>query len=449
MRRFSDRLGIAVLRTLAFLTLNLSAVLAQLPAGTSDASSSNQVVAQPPDALRSQAADAIERGDMPVALKLLTQLNEREPENAGILFNLGSAQDALDQTSNAEESYRHAVRLNSAYLEPHLALGLLLARTNHPAEAKPELLAASQIQSGSPALRARAFRALAELDRTGNPAEARDALLSALRLTPETPEDALLSASLAEQSGDLPAAEKAYRRTLASTPNDPSASLALARLLGRQNRSDEAETVLQTALKASPGEPALSAQLAAVYIRRGDLQKARGVIEPVHGAHPQEPSVTRMYARLLSQTDDFAAAEPLFASLRKGAPADAELADDDADALIHLKRFAEAEQLLKSAVRSPDSFSSREDLADAAGHLAFAASQNNDPETVLQAVALRAKVLPQSPAILFLEAIARDRLHQTKQAQALYKQFLSVANGKFPEEEGEARHRLIALEHTR
>lgn len=427
----------------------LSVARAQLPAGTSDASSSTSAPTQAQDALRTQAADAIERGDMPVALKLLTQLNEREPENPGILFNLGSAQDALDQTSNAEVSYRHAIRLNGSYLEPHLALGLLLARTNRTADARTELLAATSSQSGSPVLKARAFRALAELDRTQNPSEARDSLLSALKLTPETPEDTLLSASLAEQSGDLPAAEKAYRRLLASSPNSPAAATALARLLLQEKNIEEAETVLQTALQASPGEPALNAQLASLYAKQGEFTKARDLIEPVHRAHPTEPSVTRLYARLLSQAGDYAAAELLFAELRIKTQEDPALADADADALIHLKRFAEAEQLLKVALRAPGAFSSREDMAEAAGHLAFAASQNNDPQTVLQAVALRATVLPQSPAILFLEAISRDKLHQNKQAQGLYQQFISVANGKFPDEEWEARHRLIALEHTR
>ena len=422
---------------------------AQLPAGTADASSTSESAPPVQEALRSQAADAIERGDMPAALKLLTQLNEREPENAGILFNLGSAQEALDQNGPAEESYRHAIRLNATYLEPHLALGLLLARTGHPEEARGELLAATTSTGGSPVLKARSFRALAQLDRTGNPAEAADALISALKLSPETTEDALLSASLAEQSGDLDAAEKACRRVLAKAPNDPEASAALARLLVRQDKQSDAVSVLQTALQANPGEPMLTAQLASLYVRRGDLDQARGLVEPLHAAHPTEPSITRLYARLLSQTGDYTAAEPLFAALRRQTPGDPELADDDADALIHLKHFGEAEQLLKAAVRSPNAFSSKEDLAEAAGHLAFAASQNNDPETVLQAVALRATVLPQSPAILFLEAIARDKLHQTKQAQALYRQFISVANGQFPDEEWEARHRLIALEHMR
>jgi hypothetical protein len=50
---------------------------------------------------------------------------------------------------------------------------------------------------------------------------------------------------------------------------------------------------------------------------------------------------------------------------------------------------------------------------------------------------------------LFLEATAHDKLHHTKQATDLYKQFLSVANGQFPDEEWEARHRLITLEHTK
>ena len=67
----------------------------------------------------------------------------------------------------------------------------------------------------------------------------------------------------------------------------------------------------------------------------------------------------------------------------------------------------------------------------------------------LQALALRATLLPQSPSTLFLAAIAHDKLHQVKLASDLYKQFLSVANGKFPDEEWEARHRLITLDHQK
>ena len=62
---------------------------------------------------------------------------------------------------------------------------------------------------------------------------------------------------------------------------------------------------------------------------------------------------------------------------------------------------------------------------------------------------MRANVLPQSPSSLFLAATANDKLHHVKQATDLYRQFLSAANGKFPDEEFEARHRLVTLAHMR
>jgi hypothetical protein len=86
---------------------------------------------------------------------------------------------------------------------------------------------------------------------------------------------------------------------------------------------------------------------------------------------------------------------------------------------------------------------------ETAEHLAFAASRNNDPKTVLQALAARATVLPNSPSSLFLEATAHDTLHQTKEAVESYKAFLAVAGGKYPDQEFEARHRLVALEHMK
>ena len=68
---------------------------------------------------------------------------------------------------------------------------------------------------------------------------------------------------------------------------------------------------------------------------------------------------------------------------------------------------------------------------------------------VLQALAARATVLPNSPSSLFLEATAHDTLHQVKEATESYKAFLAVADGKYPDQEFEARHRLVALEHMR
>jgi hypothetical protein len=46
----------------------------------------------------------------------------------------------------------------------------------------------------------------------------------------------------------------------------------------------------------------------------------------------------------------------------------------------------------------------------------------------------------------FLRATAYDNLHDVKNAAKYYHQFLDVAGGKFPNQEWQARHRLIAIE---
>ena len=426
---------------------------AQLPPGTTDASSSSQPQAttQPEDPLRTQAAQALDRRDFPTALKLLTTLAEKYPADAHVLFDLASAEDALSegnpaQTTPAEQTYRRAIAADPAYFEPHLALGLLLARNNRAPDARAELQAATTFNTPDPALKARAFRALAHLDRTS---EARDALLSAIKLTPETADDTLLTAELAEGAQDPASAEAAYRRLLSKTPNDPAATAALAHLLVTQDKSGEAEPLLLTALAAHPDDPALSAQLAPLYLHGNKPEQATALLDKLHAANPGNPAVTRLYARLLSQSGQYDRSEPLFAALSAQTPADPTLLDDHADALIHLKRYAEAQPLLQRAVAEPTAFPNRDDLAAAASHLAFAASQNNDPNTTLRALDLRGTLLPQSPSSLFLAATAHDKMHHGKEASEFYKQFLSVANGKFPDEEWEARHRLLALEHVK
>ena len=440
--------------TAALLLLFPLGAPAQLPPGTSDASSSSSSAPRTlpnreDDTLRAQASDALEQADYPAALRALKPLVDHNPTDPRLLFDLASTEDALDQSSVAEADYRKTIALDPSYLEPHLALGLLLARSGKSADAVTELQAAAANTKGDPALRARAFRALAHLQETSDPAAASDALLNAIKLSPETADDQLLSARLASRSGDALSAEAAYRHILARSPKDPSANAELARLLLRQGKPSDAAALLATALESSPGDPVLTAQLAQAYASSGDSARALALVQPLHAAQPNEASITRLDARLLAQSGDFAAAEPLFAQLQVQTPQDPTLADDHADALIHLKRYAEAQQLLQPLLfSSASAFPTPNDTAEAASHLAFSASQNNDPETVLRALAVRAKVLPQSAATLFLEAAAHDKLHQTRQAQQLYQQFLSAAGGKFPNEEWEARHRLIALGRT-
>ena len=52
----------------------------------------------------------------------------------------------------------------------------------------------------------------------------------------------------------------------------------------------------------------------------------------------------------------------------------------------------------------------------------------------------------ETPGDLFWRAIALDKLHQVKPALASYQQFLQVSQGKFPDQEFQARQRSRILE---
>jgi predicted Zn-dependent protease len=393
-----------------------------------------------------EANEALQAQDYPKALKLLTPLAEADPKDAHLLFDLAVAQDQLDQNSPAEASYRQAIADDETYLDPRVGLGLLLARAGRTADAHTELLAAVALKSDDAPLRARAYRALARLDVATAPGPARDELLEALKLTPTTPEDTELSAELAAgATNGQAAAEQAYRKSLAAEPNDPAATAGLAHLLLQAKKATEAEPMLTAALAEHPGDTRLTVQLAAVYAAEGKNDEALPLVEQLHTAHPDEPAVSRMLADLYAGSGDYAKAEPLLATLGGASPQDGVLADDHADALIHLGRFAEAVALLKPIVAQPILFHSPQDLGSAASHLAFASSENHDPVGCLQALVVRGTVLPPSPSSLFLEAISHDRLRQRKEAAEAYKRFLAAANGKFPDQEFQARHRLVAL----
>jgi tetratricopeptide (TPR) repeat protein len=438
----------SILSSLLFSVLLLVAIPAhaQLPAGTSDASQP-----RPPsqDPLRAEANAALDKQDYTTALKLLTTLAEKNPVDAHLLYDLAFAQDALDQTSAADATYRRAIAADANYFEPHLALGLLLARSGKLPEGRIELALATTLPTDNQPLKARAYRALARIDRTSNPSVASDELLSAMKISSETPDDILLSGELAEASGDPAAAETAYRRLLAADPSDQEATAALTHILLSQKKPDQAETLLTAALAKDPDNTTLNVQLSSLYDQQNKPAEALPIVEKLHAAHPDDAGLSRLLARLYGRNGQYDKASTLFDALVVASPKDPTLLDDSADAQIHLKKFAEAESLLKRAIAEPSAFPTKDDLGRAASHLAFAASQNSDPTTTLQALDIRATMLPQSPSSLFLAATAHDKLHHTKQARDLYQQFLSVADDKFPDEEWEARHRLLTLEHMK
>jgi len=88
-------------------------------------------------------------------------------------------------------------------------------------------------------------------------------------------------------------------------------------------------------------------------------------------------------------------------------------------------------------------------LADAYGDLAVASSANKQYDLTLKALDVRTKLLADNPGTFFLRATALDHLRRYPEATQNYRQFLAAANGKYPDEEWKARHRLIAIQNLK
>ena len=398
---------------------------------------------------RQQAEALLEKGDFKAAEPLLHQLGARNAGDARLQFDLGFTEEHNGEDEAAAQAYAAAIAADAQMAEPHVALGLLEARLGHDERARPPLEAAANLGTASPQLRGRALRALARLNESRDPGEAADDLLRATQLTGEQPGDAELSASLARQAGSAEEAEAAYRRMLAQDPANLSAIVGLGSLLRTGGKLAECDALLRPALAAHPDEAQLAAQVAALDAAENKLPEAIRLLSDLRKRDEKataDPALTRMLAHLELVSGDGAAALALYESLA-AAPQDPQLLDELGSALVRQQHFAEAQAVLARAVGLRTAFHDDAAWGETAGHLAFAASRNHDPNGALQALAARATVLPNSPAILFLEATAHDALHQNKLAEQSYRAFLAVAKGKLLNEEFEARHRLVTLEH--
>ena len=417
---------------------------AQNPPGSTPATGAPQPVSQQV----AEAEAAIAKSDWKTAETTLSPWLASNPSDARALFDSGYVADAQDRAADAISFYRRAIEADPKSFEAHLSLGLLLARQGNAEDARPELAIATNLDPGDlgPAVKARAWRALARIDEAGikgvgDPAEASNDLIEALKISPETPADTLLAANLAEQAGQWDAAEKAYRRVLANNPNDQKSTVAasgLAHVLIVRKQYPEAETLLRSALQQSPDDPALTAQLATVLAAQ-DKAEALPLIQKLHDAHPDDPAITRMLAAVLADSGDYSGSDHYYIKLLAAKPNDPELLVSEGQNLVHLLRYADAYAVFNKASQLDQA------NAEAWSGLAFAASRTGHPDVTLHALTMRSKFLPEVPTTYFLWATAYDSLHQKEQAAAYYKLFLESSAGKFPDQEWQARQRIKLL----
>src|SRR5581483_1092528 len=391
-----------------------------------------------------KAEDLIQKNDLKQAEPLLRKVAEQDPSNYVAWFELGFTENALGKVDDSIAAYRKSVEAKPDVFESNLNLGLQLAKAGQP-DAEKYLRAATQLKPTSHVAegRARAYLSLAHLIEGSKPDDALAAYHQASALQPKDPEPHIAAGLLLEKQNKFADAELEYRAAESLDPTSIDAAIGLANVYMRGRRFPEAAAELRKVVGAHPDQAALHVQLGRVLAAEEKNDEAISELETAAKLVPGDLSVQRDLADLYATTGKNADAEKILRALMAGHPDDAELHRGLGEALLRQKKYPEAQQEFLSSVKL------KPDLAAAYGDLAFAANENHDYILAIKALDTRVKYLPEIPITYFLRASAYDHLQDVKKASSNYHLFLEAANGKYPEQEWQAKHRLIALEPKR
>jgi Tfp pilus assembly protein PilF len=388
-----------------------------------------------------QAEAAIEKKNYSAAESLLRKLVEHDAASYVAWFDLGFVENALGKMDDSIGAYRKSVAAKPDVFESNLNLGLQLAKTGEP-KAEEYLRAATHLKPTSHPAEGqyRAWLSLAETIQNSKPEEALAAYEHAVTLKPQEAEPYLSRGRLLEREKRFADAEQDYKQALALDSQSTDAVIALANLYMRGHRFPEAEDYLRKLLAEHSNSVPFHIQLGRVLAAEGKTDAAIAELEAGIKLSPGDDAAQRDLADLYTTAGKNDLAEAAYRGLLAAHPTDAELHRGLGQALLRQKKFPEAQQEFISAVKI------KPDLGEAYGDLAFAAGENQQYPLVIRALEARAKLLPENSVTYFLRASAYDHLRDFKNASTNYHLFLTNANGKYPDYEWKAKHRLIAIE---
>jgi tetratricopeptide (TPR) repeat protein len=387
------------------------------------------------------AEAAIEQKDYLTAEPLLRKFVEHDPTSYVGWFDLGFVENALGKLEDSIAAYRKSVAAKPDVFESNLNLGLQLAKTGQP-EAEQCLRAATQLTPTSHPAEGqyRAWLSLAQTVEKSKPEEALRAYKRAATLQPNEAEPHLSAGQLLERENKFADAEQEYQQALALDSHSTDAVIGLANVYMRGRRFSEAEEYLRKLLAERAGSYAAHIQLGRVLAAEGKTDDAIAEMQAGIKISPRDDDAQRDLAELYATAGKNDLAEAAYRGLAAAHPNDAGLHRSLGQALLRQKKFPEAQQEFAAALRI------KPDLGEAYGDIAFAAEENKDYPLVIRALDARVKLLPEIPVTYFLRASAYDHLRDFKNAAANYHLFLKTANGKYPDYEWQAKHRLIAIE---
>jgi tetratricopeptide (TPR) repeat protein len=393
----------------------------------------------PPELTRAESA--IEKRDYTSAEPLLNKVVAADPNNFQAWFDLGFVYNGMGNTQESIAAYRKSVAAKPDVFESNLNLGLMLAKTDQP-DAEQFLRAATTLKptANVDEGHARAWLSLAHVLENSNPDGAIEAYKQAAALEPKELEPHLSAGLLQEKENHFANAEQEYKQALALDPSSSDALTGLANIYMRGQRFAEAEEILRKIIALHPENASARLQLGRILLIIGKNDDAIAELQAALKLDPANSSIQRDLADLYAKSKKYDMAEAQYRSLLAANPNDAELHHGLGGVFLKERKFSDAQQELLAAVKL------KPDFGAAYGDLATAAVENRNYELAIKAADARAKFLPEIPVSYFLRASAYDHLRNYKMAAQNYHRFLEVANGEYPDQEWQARHRLIAIE---
>jgi tetratricopeptide (TPR) repeat protein len=387
-----------------------------------------------------QAADfnaegmkALEGRQYQAAVEAFTKAVAADPKDYFAHFNLAQAYGLLHRNLEGIAEYRKVLELKPELYEAELNEGILLMRQNDPAGAVPLFaraaeqkpkeflprysLAVAQYQTGALDEAEASYRQAIGIDpksaasesglahalaRQGKLADAAPHFRQAAGLDPKYRDGLLELAGLYEKNQQEAEAAAIYREF----PDNPAIQERLGQIMLQTRQYKDALPRLEAAYAKSPTE-ANRVPLAAAYVFTGRREKALPLLQQAVAAEPANYDIRMMYGRALRDQRQFSAAAVQFVEAAKLKPADPHAWTETGDALY-------------MAGALPQSL--------AAFDRAREAGEN-------------------TPGVCFMRAIILDKLRQLKPALEAYRQFLSMSQGKLPDQEFQARQRARIIQH--
>jgi Flp pilus assembly protein TadD len=243
-----------------------------------------------------------------------------------------------------------------------------------------------------------------------------------------------------EKSGNLAGAEVEYKKSVELQAKNPSALGALAYIYSTQKRYPEAEAALRKFIEIDPQNAKAHLQLGSVLLESNQKDVAIKELSAASGLAGSDATLVKNVAELYATHSLYPQAAQQYSTALRLNPKDADAHYGFGVVLMQLRRFDGAQMELQRAVTL------RPDIKEAYGDLAVAAAENKDFAGAIQALDARSHFLPDSAATYFLRATSYDHLKQMPQAAENYRKFLATDGGKNPNQEWQAKHRLIAID---